>query len=321
MKQQFNPKEYFNLKHRIEQLKSRVALDSGPEQDTAKRLLEKVEKKLQIFEQTHTIPKNHSEPEGFNTTSNFSFWNSYTTYKVHLEADAEFHEDFRSESEMIRDLGILYMIFGSTYQTTLNYHVYNIRFKKQTDKSSSFYRCYADIYEDDIKICDDIIIGFWPFKCGDYQCGDIEFASMSRNSIIKYNNGCFILYIKLLEGLKDIWNGYFDEHGSLPLLTINVSGYIENFAQNDIKIQLTSAQRREIITQVERNLGKLKSCSTPIEVRAYKSYSNLLEFLEESGVVYQVQSDGVYIWNYLKRNFGKLVGIEHHKARYSIYLL
>ena len=48
-KQQFNPEEYTKLKHRVEALQLRVKLDFGPEQETAKRLLAKVEKKLMIF--------------------------------------------------------------------------------------------------------------------------------------------------------------------------------------------------------------------------------------------------------------------------------
>lgn len=43
-KQRFNPEEYANLKHRVEALQSRVELDDGPEQETAKRLLVKIKK-------------------------------------------------------------------------------------------------------------------------------------------------------------------------------------------------------------------------------------------------------------------------------------
>ncbi|MFQ9265015.1 MAG: hypothetical protein ACLR44_08030 [Clostridia bacterium] len=48
-KQQFNPEEYVKLKHRVEALQSRVKLDSGPEQETAKRLLVKVEKNSNLM--------------------------------------------------------------------------------------------------------------------------------------------------------------------------------------------------------------------------------------------------------------------------------
>ena len=44
--QPFNPKEYADLKRRVEALRSRVTLDVGPEQKQAERLLVKMEKKL-----------------------------------------------------------------------------------------------------------------------------------------------------------------------------------------------------------------------------------------------------------------------------------
>lgn len=48
-KQQFNQEEYSKLKHRVEALQSRIRLDAGPEQETAKRLLAKVEKSLKLI--------------------------------------------------------------------------------------------------------------------------------------------------------------------------------------------------------------------------------------------------------------------------------
>ena len=326
-KQQFNSEEYAKLKHRVEALQSRVKLDSGPEQETAKRLLAKLEKKLKSYEETHEIPK--QQMEDYSTTTNFDFddflWN------VHFEDHKNYHEDTRSEAEMINDLGVLYAIFGSTYQTTLNYHVYNIRFKRQTSKDGAFYRVYSDIYEDNIRICKDIIIGFWPFNFGDDRCGDMQFASMNSNSIEKYDNGCVILYVTLLDELKDIWNFYFDNRSAIPMLTGSVLGYLESSYQsssnNKLKVQLNQEQRKEIIDKTENEIdsGKMKHLefmAYKFAIMAYKPYNTLSEFLEEAGVVYKVETSGVYILDG-KNNFGKLVGYEYDRStcRYCLYLI
>lgn len=353
-KQQFNPEEYAKLKHRVEALQSRVKLDFGPEQETAKRLLAKVEKKLKSYEETHEIPKQHTQD--YSTTTNFDFedffwnekvhnsssqayhdenaWNSNSNFKwhFHFEADKNYYEDTRSEAEMVNDLGILYAIFGTTYQTTLNYHVYKIRFKKQTTKDGAFYRVYSDIYEDNIRICKDIIIGFWPFHYGDDRCGDMEFASMNSISVEKYNHGCLSLYVTLLDGLKDIWNFYFDNQNAVPMLTGSVLDYLESGYQsssNDkLNVQLNQEQRKEIIDKTENEIdsGKMKhleSKACKFLIMAYKTYDTLSKFLEESGVVYKVETSGVYILGDRERDFGKLVGYEYSKstATYCLYLL
>lgn len=228
---------------------------------------------------------------------------------------------------MINDLGILYAIFGSTYQTVLNYHVYKIRFKKQTEKDGAFYRVYSDVYEDNLRICKDIIIGFWPFRYGDDKCGDMQFASMERDSIEKYGNGCSALYTRLLDGLKDMWNFYFDNQSVAPMLTGPVLGCYESPTNNSPQVQLTQKQRKEIIDKIENEIdsGKMKfleNRASRLVIMAYKSYDTLSEFLEESGVVYVVESSGVHIWNG-QGQFGKLVGYKYNKetCRYILYLI
>ncbi len=343
-KLQHNPEEYSSLKHRVEVLKSRVELDVGPEQEAARRILAKVEKKLRDYEETHEIPKQTTQ--NYSTTSGFDFWdffwdepkqqedpkrayqnswdpNPNFKWHVHFEEDKKYHEDTRTEEEMVNDLGILYAIFGSTYRTVLNYHIFKIRFKKQIGKKGAFYRVCSDIYEDDIRICKDINIGFWPFNYGDDRCGDMEFSCMSSNATEKYNNGCSSLYTKLLDGLKDIWNSYFDDRNMLLMLPGAVLG-----SDDQISIQLNASERKAIIDQTENDIdsGKMRcfeSMAYKLVIMAYKPYSVLSKFLDEAGVVYKVESSGVYIWNYSKRNFGKLVGYEYDRAtcRYCLHLL
>ena len=344
-KLQHDPEKYASLKRRVEALKSRVELDVGPEQEAAKRLLAKVEKKLRDYEETHEIPKQTTQD--YNTTSSFDFWDFFWDepepqeepkrayenkwqpnpdfkWHVHFEEDKNYHEDTRSEAEMANDLGILYAIFGSTYQTILNYHVFKIRFKKKIDDNKgAFYRVYSDIYEDDIRICKDIIIGFWPFRFGDDRCGDMEFACMSRYATEKYNNGCSMLYTKLLNGLKDIWNQYFDDQNMPLMLQGTVAG-----SDRRINVQLNEVERKAIIDSVENDIdsGKMqayKSVADKIVIMAYKPYSILSKFLDEEGVVYKVETSGVYIWNPYKEEFGKLVGYEYDRptCRYTLYLM
>lgn len=352
-KQQFNSEEYTKLKHRVEALKSRVRLDCGPEQETAIRLLAKVEKKLKAYEETHEIPKQTTK--NCNTTVDFDFddfiwkeetdntgsknyeenaWNPNQNFKwhVHFEEDRNYYEDTRSEEEMINDLGILYTIFGSTYKTALNYHIYKIRFKKQTNKEGAFYRVYADIYEDNFRICKDIIIGFWPFYFNDDKCGDMQFATYDSRNIEKYDNGCSYLYVKLLDGLKDIWNFYFDNQISVPMLTESVMNYIESdssqSSKEGLEVQLNKEQRKKIIDEVEREIdsGKtknLKFMATKFIIMAYEPYDVLSDFLDESGVVYKVETSGVYILDCKRNTFKKLVGYEYNSSscRYCLYLL
>lgn len=349
-KQQVNPEEYNKLKHRVEALQSRAKLDSGPEQETAKRLLAKVEKKLKSYEETHEIPKQHIED--YSTTTSFDFedsfgnekaysdssqsyhnenaWDSNPNFKghVHFEYDKNYYEDTRTEAEMINDLGILYAIFGSTYQTALNYHVYKIRLKKQTTKDGAFCRVYSDIYEDNIRICKDIILGFWPSNFEDDRCGNVVFSVTETKLIEKYHNGCWSLYVRLLVRLRDTWNFYFDNPNVVPMLTYIESDYHSAF-NNKLKVELNREQRKAIIDKTENEIdsGKmenLESGASKLMITAYKPYQTLSSFLEESGVVYMVDTSGVYIWDYEEKIFGKLVGYDEYdyrSHRYFLYLV
>ena len=94
------------------------------------------------------------------------------------------------------------------------------------------------------------------------------------------------------------------------------------------KVQLNQEQRKEIIDKTENEIdsGKMKhleSRAYKFIIMAYKPYNTLSEFLEEAGVVYKVQTSGVYILGYGKRDFGKLVGYKYSKStcRYCLYLL
>ena len=322
--QQFDSKEYAKLIHRMEALRSRIELDKGVEQETAKMLLKKIEKKLEAYEQFFKI--RNQQAKNYNTTDSFEF----EEYDNFMD-DNNYYEDTRSEEEMIHDLGILYAIFGGTYQRVLNYHVYRIKFKKQIDREEAFYRVLADIYEDSVRICNNIIIGFWPFHSGDTRCGSMEFSEPSLNSIEKYDNSGTSLYGELMDGLKDIWNFYFDNRNAIPILkntTLNYSkpNYQETFNCKP-EVQLNKEQRKAIIDKTEKeitsvNVEHLEYRTSKIYFSAKKKYQTLNDLLEESGVVYKVENSGVYIWDYDEKEFGKLVGYECGRLfKYCLYLL
>lgn len=338
----FNPREYADLKRRVEALRSRVTLDVGPEQEQAERLLSKMEAKLQAYEKKYSIPK--EDPTLKNTSTHRDFWDYFWDTLSHdyappsdfypeknwtpldFEEDTAYREETRTIDELIRDLGILFAIFGSTYQTVLNYHVYKIRFLKQlTNRRGAFYRVSANIYEDDLRICKNINIGFWPAHYGDDTCGDMEYSLPEFECSEKYNNGCSLIFVKLLEGLKDIWNQYFANQSFAPMLTGHTSGILEK--SNNPQSHFQPKERREIIEQVERDMdaGRLKTWEMQaykMSVGAYQPFSTLLDFLENSGVVYKVENSGIYIWNLHRKRFGKLMGYQYSKElrQYTLYL-
>lgn len=341
MKPNFYSDEYAKLKHRFNQLKSRIILDNGPEQETAIRLLKKVENKLLAYEKKYGILR---ESESSTTSMGYTYYQSNPTMNannhpynseantqsyqnMHFERrqqEVHYEKDTRSEQQIATDLGILYVIFGSTYCTFLNYHTYKIRFIRKTDKQSAFYRVYADIYEDDIRICHNIIIGFWPWNYGNDRCGDMQMASSDDECFIGKYYYCYDVYTVLLNKLKDLWNSYFDNQSSVPLISSPIRGYLGNFSLP--KTQLSKKQREAIIEKVRlenhsRDLNELKRNCNRYIIYTDKKFRKFQTFLENSGVVYQVQEDGIYIFDCIKESYGKLMGMQFQKGTYIVYLV
>lgn len=113
------------------------------------------------------------------------------------------------------------------------------------------------------------------------------------------------------------------------MLTGSVLDYIESNCQsssnNELNVQLTQEQRKEIINKTESEIdsGKMKhlECiASNLPVTTYKTYNILSKFLEESGVVYKVETSGIYIWDYFKKDFGKLVGYNFSSSTHTYYL-
>ena len=93
-------------------------------------------------------------------------------------------------------------------------------------------------------------------------------------------------------------------------------------------LELTDDQKKEVIECVENEIRngrmeELEEKGQKTEIITDKLYDTLQEFLEESGVIYRIESDGVYVWKYLNEEYGKLVGYAYdkRKARYIICIL
>lgn len=196
-KEPFDACEYESICKRIQQLESRVKLDRGPEQDNAKRLLKKLLEKLEEYKKTHSVPQNARRTE------------KTASYTPHNRTYGTGYHD-RTPEQMYEEFGVLYLIFGEMYKTYIYGHHYKLEFvKRAEDQEPAFYRVHAKLYEDEEMICDDIIVGFWPWNCGGTRCEDMEFAIYDRG----YKRGA--PYIEISCCLRDVWNYFFDHQTRL----------------------------------------------------------------------------------------------------------
>ena len=66
--------KYLAMKHRIEQLRQRVSLDTGYEAETAKKLLDRLLEKLARFEKANNIkPDTDSNTQSNAPNNNFTY--------------------------------------------------------------------------------------------------------------------------------------------------------------------------------------------------------------------------------------------------------
>ena len=335
MKSTFNREEYNRIKHRIDALQHRVENDvPREERDTAKRLLAKVSKKLKEYEKTYGIPlKNNQDIEkDYTKSSSIKYWDfrkessffseTYTyankdDFYRNTDKEYFYKEETRAEEQLARDLGeAIYLIFGSTYQTYMNYHIYKVRFLHEIQKLGAFQRLVVNIYEDDILICKRIIIGFWPLHRGEDTVGDMEWGIANSEDFRKYK-GCVDYLHKILREMQDLWNSYFIKE--IPDLQERQN------SQEEASIYIQREERLRIIRQLDRLLREsnfyrnMKFEKYPIET-VFK-FKTLEEFLELSGIVYRIEKDSIWIWCYDTNDFMKMI---HYTKKYNeviLYLL
>lgn len=328
--QEFNKEQYASLRHRKQKLEQRILLDvEGPDRQTARLLLERVTKKIIEYEKEHGIPV-YEDKKSFVQSGNDKYWNKTTSTSISPNIDS-YKEDVRTDEELIKDLGTAYLIFGSTYVTYANYHVYKVRLLKQLDKMDAFFRVTAMVYEDDILICKKINIGFWPLKLGDVVVKDME-CSNQCDDIVKYGNGCNAYLKKILDEMKRLWNSYSDYPKNELLLGNNrIAGFIGTAKnQNEIQEMLNREERLKIIRRLENELkaaaSSLTNRSKMYWVNAYNPFNSLEDFLELSGVVYEVNKHGILIWEDESKQFMQLVGYGPYETNlgpnhYVLFLL
>ena len=340
---------YQRLKHRKEQLEARVERDvPGPERETAKRLLKKVSKRLEEFEKANGIHEETTvkEEKDYYTTSSskrnsqfgefvknnfgsfehfFSFMeevakkfeeeckknprnhNGYSKWFDYEEPEEYYKEETRSVDELIKDLGVLYLIFGSTYRTYFNYHVYKVRFLKEIEKYGAFFRVKANIYEDNKLICKGIQIGFWPFHRGDDKVRDMEWSAKD-NVFKKYETIPRKGFLqKILIELQELWNSYFDEEvEKLPDMKM-----IKSQEDNFLTVTMSKEERRRKIREIAQNLYPQKfDKKKDILISTDNQYKDLAEYLEKSGLVYEVRENAIYVWHSHYNRYFKLVGYD-----------
>lgn len=338
MKKEFNPKEYEAMKKRKSKLEERIKRDvEGPEKETAQRLLEKVSKRLEEYEKTHDIPKDAeltkeeymssgkvSREES--TESTKSYWqpNPFFKWEVHFEEDVHYHPETRSDEELMDDLGILFLIFGSTYQTQFNYHDYKVRLLKKLDNKGAFARVRVNVYEDNILICKDVVFGLWAARYGDISVTDTGWETFDTDAFRKYDNGCAMYLKKILSEMKNLWNSYSDDSAPKSL-GMNMAGYIGAGKEESFEVSLGEKERSLAIQKAESmmdislwNRGYVKT----IWVGARKKFDSLEDFLAKSGVVYKVQNDEVLIWDQDEDKYCTLVGYgDYNKMGGGNYIL
>ena len=305
MERQMSNYERENTERRAQMLRERIKLDRGPEQETARRLLAKIEKKLAYYGK-----QNNSLEEEITDDIYVDLEDYLKYYHYHKE---ERHLKCQREDELKKE----YEVFGKTYQTILNYHILTVVFKRTAERQQALERVYADIYEDGNIICEDVIIGFWKINLKSKICDNVEMTITNSQKIKRYNNGCSDVFDILLERLKNIWNCHF-YYTEMPLDYNELDGVEEK--------QFDEAERKEIIEQVEEYIDSGKAqeylCRAyKIDIRAQRKFRTLYEFLNESGIVYKIGEEGVYIYDAVLKKFAVLVGYEYSEYGYDLYLL
>ena len=292
-----------DTERRVRLLRERVSLDIGPEQETARRLLAKIEKKLAY---------DGKLSNSLETEITDDIYVDLEEYLKHYHKD-EGHLKLQRENELKK----VYEVFGRVYQMRLNYHTLTVVFKGFAKKQQALARIYADIYEDNCIICEDVIIGFWKINFKSKICDNVEMTITNSQKIKRYNNGCSDVFDVLLERLKNIWNCHF-YYTEMP--------FDDNELEKVEEKQLDEAKRKELIEQVEEYIDSGKAqeymCRAyKIDIRAQRKFRTLYEFLNESGIVYKIEEEGVYIYDAVLKKFAVLVGYEYSEYGYDLYLL
>lgn len=262
-----------------------------------------VKKNFGSFENFSSFMERAAEEHEEEYKKNQKNHKAYSEWYDYEEPKEYYQEETRSVDELIKDLGVLYLIFGSTYQTFVNYHIYKVRFLKQIKKEGAFLRVKANIYEDDELICKEIQIGFWPFYRGDDRVGDMEWSAKD-NVFKKYDERSTptrVFLVKILKEMQELWNSYFDgEVEKIP---------DKSQKDNFVTVTMSKEERRRRIREIFQNLYPQKfDRMKDILIETDTQYKDLADYLETSGLVYEVRENAIYVWHYHYNKYFKLIG-------------
>lgn len=173
-----------NLDHRIRKLMERLSLqkDGSLEVLTTQRILEGLqEKKKQLLSGQTFIP----------------------------EITSVRRSDGMTEEDLYQRLGLIYLIFGPSYEETFSYHTYRIEFLYLSPKPDNFcvMTVVADIFEDDQLLSHLAYIDFWKEHPDDNVVTDIGISYWDDSIHTKYKHH-FHWFSKLAVSLAQTWNQY-----------------------------------------------------------------------------------------------------------------
>lgn len=189
-----------SLEHRICMLRQRIELQKvGSEVDTARKILYGLEAKYDILKKSNDIFV--AEVTSVKKANNFS------------------------EEELSQKLGVIYWIFGSSYEEIVSFKRYRIEFLQLLPHDELNCRCLmrvkVHIYENDNPfMMKDVVIEFWKGWNDSTEVDDIGISSNDTDE--KYNN--FHWFQKIAYTLAKTWNKYFQ---TIPLIEAKQARLLE----------------------------------------------------------------------------------------------
>ena len=131
----------------------------------------------------------------------------------------------------------------------------------------------------------------------------MEWSVMDNRAFKKYEEGSAttIFLKKILKEMQELWNSYFDEE---------VKKLLEKSKGDDFLVVIMSKEeRRKKIREIAKNLSPKKfNRMTDIMIQLNIEYKDLAEYLENSGLVYEVRKNAIYIWHFHYDKYFKLIG-------------
>jgi len=130
--------------------------------------------------------------------------------------------DGLSEEELSQKLGVIYLIFGPSYEEVFSFHTYRIEFLyiKPNCNEACIMTVMANFYEGDVLLLKDAKVEFWKGYSDSTEIDDMGLAFNCDMSKYHHHSHWFC---KLSYSLAETWNKYFRD---VPMLEANIGGYL-----------------------------------------------------------------------------------------------